>query len=188
MGYSIENNYCFPRYFLLCCVIIYCSFSEQTELWCLTISAPKDSPNVESFPTRSQFPPHSGIVVSALAWHSLGREIESCPGIWELLSTKHAMKWLLSLCGGSDGGLGEPGWHPGEHMMWCQDWNLRTFTFILEREACAAARRTIYTNIYNHTFPEYLISTLPQPRRMYRHTHRPRKWKIAPNNPSYYHR
>ena len=41
---------------------------------------------------------------------------------------------------------------------------------------------------YNHTFPEYLISTLPQPRRMYRHTHRPRKQKIAPNNPSYYHR
>ena len=26
-----------------------------------------------------------------------------------MLSTKHAMKWLLSLCGGSDGGLGEPG-------------------------------------------------------------------------------
>ena len=33
------------------------------------------------------------------------------------------------------GGLGEPGsagWrlgHPGEHIMWCQDWNLRTLTF-----------------------------------------------------------
>ena len=32
--------------------------------------------------------PLRGIVVSTLAWHSLGREIESCPGIWELLSTK----------------------------------------------------------------------------------------------------
>ena len=74
--------------------------------------------------------PLRGIVVSALAWHSLGREIESCPGIWELLSTKHAMKWLLSLCGGSDWGLGEPGWRPDEHIMWCQDWNLCTFTFI----------------------------------------------------------
>ena len=37
--------------------------------------------------------------------------------------------------------------------------------------------------IYNHTFPEYLISTLPHPRRMYRHTHRPRKQKIAPKQP-----
>ena len=36
---------------------------------------------------------------------------------------------------------------------------------------------------YNHTFPEYLISTLPHPRRMYRHTHRPRKRKIAPKQP-----
>ena len=27
-------------------------------------------------------------------------------------------------------GLGEPGWRPGEHIMWCQEWNLRTFTFI----------------------------------------------------------
>ena len=36
---------------------------------------------------------------------------------------------------------------------------------------------------YNHTFPEYLISTLPHPRRMYRHTHRPRKQKIAPKQP-----
>ena len=26
-----------------------------------------------------------------------------------MLSTKHAVKWILSLCGGSDGGLGEPG-------------------------------------------------------------------------------
>ena len=41
------------------------------------------------------------------------------------------------------------------------------------------------TKVYNHTFPEYLISTLPHPRRMYRHTHRPR---LPPNNPSYYHR
>ena len=38
-------------------------------------------------------------------------------------------------------------------------------------------------SIYNHTFPEYLISTLPHPRRMYRHTHRPRKRKIAPKQP-----
>ena len=37
--------------------------------------------------------------------------------------------------------------------------------------------------IYNHTFPEYLISTLPHPRRMYRHTYRPRKRKIAPKQP-----
>ena len=36
---------------------------------------------------------------------------------------------------------------------------------------------------YNHTFPEYLISTLPHPRRMSRHTHRPRKRKIAPKQP-----
>ena len=37
--------------------------------------------------------------------------------------------------------------------------------------------------LYNHTFPEYLISTILQPRRMYRHTHRPRKRKIAPKLP-----
>ena len=36
---------------------------------------------------------------------------------------------------------------------------------------------------YNHTFPEYLISTILQPRRIYRHTHRPRKRKIAPKQP-----
>ena len=42
--------------------------------------------------------------------------------------------------------------------------------------------------IYNHTFPEYLISTLPHPRRIHRHTYRPRKRKLPPNNPSYYHR
>ena len=41
-----------------------------------------------------------------------------------MLSTKHAIKWILSLYGGSDGRLGEPGWCPGEHIMWCQDWNL----------------------------------------------------------------
>ena len=70
-----------------------------------------------------------GIVVSALAWHSLGREIESRPRVRELLSTKHAMKWILSLCGGSDGGLGGPSWRLGEHITWCQDWNLCTFTF-----------------------------------------------------------
>ena len=34
-----------------------------------------------------------------------------------MLSTKHAKKWLRSLCGGSDWGGGEgPGWHPGEHI------------------------------------------------------------------------
>ena len=42
--------------------------------------------------------------------------------------------------------------------------------------------------IYNHTFPENLISTIPHPRRIYRHTYIPRKQKIAPNNDSYYHR
>ena len=50
-----------------------------------------------------------GIVVSVLAWQSLGRGIESCLGIRVVLSTKHAMKWLLSLFAGSDGGMGEPG-------------------------------------------------------------------------------
>ena len=33
-----------------------------------------------------------------------------------MLSTKHAMKWLLSLCRGSDGGLGKLGRHMGEHI------------------------------------------------------------------------
>ena len=28
------------------------------------------------------------------------------------------------------GVLGEPGWRPGEHIMWCKDWDLRTFTFM----------------------------------------------------------
>ena len=37
--------------------------------------------------------------------------------------------------------------------------------------------------LYNHTFPEYLISTIPHPRRIYRQTHRPRKRKIAPKQP-----
>ena len=39
------------------------------------------------------------------------------------------------------------------------------------------------STFYNHTFPKYLISTILQPRRMYRHTHRPRKRKIAPKLP-----
>ena len=38
-------------------------------------------------------------------------------------------------------------------------------------------------NSYNHTFPEYLISTIPQPCRIYRHAHRPRKRKIDPKQP-----
>ena len=37
--------------------------------------------------------------------------------------------------------------------------------------------------IYNHTFPEYLISTVPHPCQMYRHTHRPRKRKIDHKQP-----
>ena len=37
----------------------------------------------------------------------------------------------------------------------------------------------------NLTLPEYLISTLPHPHRTYRHTHRQRKRKKSPNNPSY---
>ena len=43
------------------------------------------------------------------------------------------MKWLLSLCGGSDGGLGEPSWRQGEHIMWCQAWNL-TYLYLYLNE------------------------------------------------------
>ena len=39
------------------------------------------------------------------------------------------------------------------------------------------------TYIYDHTFPEYLISTMPHPRRIYRHTYRPRKRKNCPKQP-----
>ena len=46
-----------------------------------------------------------------------------------------------------------------------------------------------YDNIRrNHTFPEYLNSTLSHPRRIYRHVNIPRKRKLPPNGPSYYHR
>ena len=37
--------------------------------------------------------------------------------------------------------------------------------------------------VCNHTFPEYLISTIPHPRRIHRHTHRPRKLKELPQQP-----
>ena len=42
--------------------------------------------------------------------------------------------------------------------------------------------------VCNHTFPEYLNSTLSHPRRIYRHVYIPRKRKLPPNGPSYYHR
>ena len=46
-----------------------------------------------------------------------------------------------------------------------------------------------YFSIYNLTFPEYLINTIPHPRRIYTHTHTDREnEKLPPNNPSYYHR
>ena len=61
--------------------------------------------------------PLRGVVVSALAWHSLGREIESYLGVEVMFSTKHALKWLLSLCGGSDWRLEKPGWRTGEHAL-----------------------------------------------------------------------
>ena len=41
-------------------------------------------------------------VVKKVGRSNPSRGFENC------LSLKHAMKWLLSLCGGSDGGLGEP--------------------------------------------------------------------------------
>ena len=47
----------------------------------------------------------SFIHCSAIAWHSLGREIDPAPGSSD---SKHAMK-LLSLCWVSGGGLGKPG-------------------------------------------------------------------------------
>ena len=55
---------------------------------------------------------------------------------------------------------------------------------------CFARQKLLQIKIhnYNHTFPEYLISTIPHPRRINRHTHRPRKRKNCPNNPSNYHR
>ena len=37
--------------------------------------------------------------------------------------------------------------------------------------------------VCNHTFPEHLISTIPHPRRIHRHTHRPRKTKKLPQQP-----
>ena len=40
----------------------------------------------------------------------------------------------------------------------------------------------------NNTFPEYLNSTLSHSRRIYRHVFIPRKRKLPPNGPSYYHR
>ena len=45
-----------------------------------------------------------------------------------------------------------------------------------------------YITVCNHTFPEYLNSTLSHPRRIYRHVYIPRKRKLPPNGPSYYHR
>ena len=69
--------------------------------------------------------------------------------------------------------------HEMAHHFWSPDvrfeWESKLFIFVL-------------LMIYNHTLLEYLLSTIPHPRRIYRHTYRPRKRKIAPNNPSYYHR
>ena len=48
--------------------------------------------------------------------------------------------------------------------------------------------KEIGTRRCNHTFPEYLNSTLSHPRRIYRHVYIPRKRKLPPNGPSYYHR
>ena len=57
-----------------------------------------------------------------------------------MLSTRHTMKWLLSLCGGSDGRLGEPGWHPGEHIC-----GVRTETYVpLPYNECPSLAQNLY--------------------------------------------
>ena len=75
--------------------------------------------------------PLRGIVVRALAWHPLGREIESCPGIWECfpLNTRRSgyCHYAVVVMGGW-GNLADV--RLNTHM-WCQDWNLCTFTFTL---------------------------------------------------------
>ena len=43
-----------------------------------------------------------GTVVSAVTWHSPGQEIDPAWGGGIMLSTKHSMKWLLSIYGCSD--------------------------------------------------------------------------------------
>ena len=47
--------------------------------------------------------------------------------------------------------------------------------------------RTQCSLLCNHTFPEYLNITLSHPRRIYRYVYIPRKRKLPPNGPSYYH-